>query len=117
MHIITGRPFSAFEASRRWLDEHGLDRASLYCLNKYGRDSFIKNSDFNLELDDYYKMKFDYAIEDSPAAFRFFDHMPKLKVMVFDRPWNRECTFPGDNYKRYYDWQSIAERISGEYKE
>ena len=56
--IITGRPFSTYEVSRRWLDEHGLKRAQLYCLDKYGRDSFYKNGDNNLDRDDYYKMKF-----------------------------------------------------------
>ncbi|MCR5604474.1 MAG: 2-dehydropantoate 2-reductase, partial [Lachnospiraceae bacterium] len=63
--IITGRPFSAYEPSRMWLDEHGLQKVPLYCFNKYGRDSFIKNSEFSLELEDYYKMHFDLAIEDS----------------------------------------------------
>ena len=105
--IITGRPFSTYEVSRRWLDEHGLKRAQLYCLDKYGRDSFYKNGDNNLDRDDYYKMKFDYAIEDSPHAFKFFDHLPELKVLVFDRPWNRECEFPGENYHRCSDWDAI----------
>ena len=105
--IITGRPYSAYAPSRGWLDLHGLERAKLYCLNKYGRDSFIKNSDFSLELEDYYKMRFDYAIEDSPAAFRFFEHLPELKVMVFDRPWKRQCAFPSKNYTRCFDWETI----------
>lgn len=105
--VITGRPHSAYEASRKWLDEHGLSRVRLYCLNKYGRDSFIRNSDFDLELDDYYKMHFDYAIEDSPLAFHFFDHLPNLKVMVYDRPWNHDCTLPSGNYTRCYDWETI----------
>ena len=69
--IITGRPSSVYEPSRIWLDEHGLENAGLYCLNKYGRDHFIKNSNSTLELEDYYRMKFDYAVEDSPKAFRF----------------------------------------------
>lgn len=105
--IITGRPSSAYDASRKWLDQHGLQRAKLYCLNKYGRDSFIKNSEFNLELEDYYKMHFDVAVEDSPTAFKFFDHLPDLKVMVIDRPWNHDTELPGDNYTRCYDWESI----------
>ena len=109
--VITGRPYSAYESSRRWLDEHGLDRVMLYCLDKYGRDAFIKNSSFNLELDDYYKMKFDYAVEDSPMAFRYLEHLPELKVMVFDRPWNRECDFPNDNYIRCVDWTRIREQV------
>ena len=109
--VITGRPYSAYEPSREWLDSHGLKRAKLYCLNKYGRDTFIKNSEYSLEIDDYKKMHFDIAIEDSPAAFGFFDHMPDLKVMVFDRPWNREAEFPSDNYLRFHDWDSIREAI------
>ena len=110
--VITGRPFSAYEPSRKWLDNHGLEKARLYCLNKYGRDSFIKNSDFSLSLEDYYKMKFDFAVEDSPKAFRFFDHFPDLRVLVFDRPWNRECVFPNDHYTRCFNWESIRSHIS-----
>ncbi len=105
--IITGRPNSSYEASRTWLDQHGLKDVRLYCLNKYGRDSFIKNSEFTLELEDYYKMKFDYAVEDSPLAFRYFEHLPQLKVMVFDRPWNRETELPGANFTRCPDWSTI----------
>ena len=109
--VITGRPFGAYEASRAWLDEHELKRAKLYCLNKYGRDSFIKNSDFTLEIEDYYRMHFDLAIEDSPSAFRFFDHLPKLKILVYDRPWNRECVFPNEHYVRCTDWNAIRQQI------
>ncbi len=109
--IITGRPFSAYEPSRIWLDNHDLKNIKLYCFNKYGRDSFIKNSDFSLEPEDYYKMTFDYAVEDSPKAFKFFNHLPDLKVLVFDRPWNRKCEFPNGNYKRCSDWESIRNSI------
>ena len=110
--VITGRPFSSYEPSRQWLDDHGLAGVRLYCFNKYGRDSLTKKSDFSLEPEDYYKLKFDYAVEDSPRAFKFFDHLPDLKVKVFDRPWNRNCAFPGDNYTRCYDWAAIRSRIS-----
>ena len=57
------------------------------------------------------KMHFDFAIEDSPTAFGFFKHLPDLKVMVYDRPWNRECEFPGDNYVRCFDWNTIRKAI------
>lgn len=108
--IITGRPFSAYEPSRQWLDNHGLKNVRLYCLNKYGRDSFIYSA-FSLELEDYYKMKFDFAVEDSPKAFRFFDHLPDLKVLVYDRPWNRDTEFKNDNYIRCLDWNQIQEIV------
>ena len=109
--IITGRPNSTFEPSRAWLDRHGLDRVRLYCLNKYGRDAFIKDSEFGLEIEDFRKMPFDFAVEDSPSAFPFFDHLPGLRVMVYDRPWNRECEFPGTNFTRCHDWEAIKELL------
>ena len=105
--IITGRPYSTYEISRQWLDMHGMGNVRLYCLDKYGRENFIKNSGFSLQPEDFFKMKFDYAVEDSPVAFRFFDHLPDLRVMVFDRPWNRTADFPNGNYRRCYDWESI----------
>ena len=105
--IITGRPCSAYEPSREWLNLHGLERAKLYCLNKYGRDGFYQRSVFSLEIEDYYKLRFDFAIEDSPAAFRFFEHLPALKVLVYDRPWNRECALPQEGYTRCTGWDMI----------
>ena len=114
--VITGRPLFAYEASRKWLDQHGLERVKLYCLDKYGRKNFIKDSSFSLQLEDYYKMSFDLAVEDSPLAFRFFEHLPELRVMVVDRPWNREDELPSDKYHRVFSWdeiRSLAEEMSG----
>ena len=110
----TARAFSKLAPEMFNKDEHGLQNARLNCLNKYGRDYFIKNSNSTLELEDFFIMKFDYAVEDSPKAFRFFEHLPDLKVLVFDRPWNRECAFPNENYQRCVDWESIRRIVSGE---
>ena len=106
--VITGRPPSVYEASRKWLDEHNLYGAKLYCFDKYGRDSFIKGSEFAaLEPEEYFRMKFDFAVEDSPKAFKFLTHLPNLKVAVFDRPWNREHEFPNQNFIRCTDWEAV----------
>lgn len=110
--IITGRPVTAYEASREWLNQHGLENVRLYCLNKYGRENFTKENRANLELEDFYKMHFDLAVEDSPMAFKIFDHFPDLRVMVFDRPWNQDCIFPNKNYKRCTDWEMIESQVS-----
>lgn len=107
--VITGRPADAYEASRGWLDRHGLEQVPLYCLNKYGRDSFYENAEYNLSLEDFYRMKFDIAVEDSPKAFRFFDAFPDLQVLVFDRPWNRDCSFPNEKYTRCFSWEDIRQ--------
>ena len=31
-------------------------------------------------------------VEVNPKAFRFFEHLPELKVLVFDRPCDHEQT-------------------------
>lgn len=113
--VITGRPYRCYEPSREWLDRHALRDVKLYCLDKYGREDPSKNTGFSLSLEDYYKMKFDLAVEDSPLAFRFFDHLPGIRVMVFDRPWNRQSAFPNGNYLRCRDWEEIRESAAAEH--
>ncbi|MBR6477287.1 MAG: 2-dehydropantoate 2-reductase [Lachnospiraceae bacterium] len=110
--IITGRPYGSYEPSRAWLDGHGLKDVKLFCLDKYGRENFMKDSGFSLTLEDYLQMSFDFAVEDSPSAFKFFSHLPNLQVVVFDRPWNREAEFPNENFHRLYDWESIRKAIT-----
>jgi hypothetical protein len=105
--IITGRPFDAYDASRQWLDEHGLERAPLFCVDKYGRENHLDNSTFNMTLAELYNLTFDFAIEDSPKAFPHVAHFENCKVAVFDRPWNQNATFPNDNFVRCMNWEDI----------
>lgn len=107
--IITGRPFDAFDPSRQWLDNHGLERVPLYCVDKYGRENFNMDCTYNLTLSDLYNMTFDFAIEDSPAAFEHVAHFNHCRVAVFDRPWNSRAEFPNDNFVRCFSWQDIDE--------
>lgn len=105
--VITGRPSASYEPSRQWLDEHGLAQVSLYYVNKYGRDSFIRNSAFSIELEEYYKMHFDFAVEDSPVAFQHLEHLPDCRVAVIDRPWNQAAELPDAKYRRCMNWAEI----------
>lgn len=109
--IITGRPFSSYEPSRQWLDNHNLSNIPLYCVDKYGREIFNQDSTFSLTLDDFYKMDFDLAIEDSPAAFGHLKHFDNCKVAVFNRPWNINAPLPSANYIRCEGWNQILKLI------
>lgn len=109
--IITGRPFSAFEPSRQWLDNHNLDSVKLVCVNKYGADCFIRNSSFSINLEDFYKMHFDFAVEDSPIAFTHLLHFPECRVAVFNRPWNKKAEFPNEKYKRCFSWDDVDKML------
>ena len=109
--VVTGRPFSSYEPSRLWLDRHGLQDVRIYFLDKYGREIHRKENECCLDLDDFYRMKFDCAVEDSPLAFKYFDRLPEIKVLVFDRPWNRGCEFPRVGYTRCFDWEMIRKIV------
>lgn len=107
--IITGRPFDSYEPSREWLDKHNLERVLLFCVDKYGRESFNQNCSYSMTLGELYGMTFDFAIEDSPAAFEHVMHFDNCRVAVFDRPWNRCEKLPDSRFKRCSNWQEIDE--------
>lgn len=110
--VITGRPFDSYEPSRQWLDEHGLRRVPMFCVDKYGREKFNQNCSYNMTLANLYAMTFDLAIEDSPASFEHVAHFENCKVAVYDRPWNQNASFPGDNFVRCFNWNEIDKLLS-----
>lgn len=105
--IITGRPFDAYEPSRKWLDDHDLKRVPLFCVDKYGREIFNQDCTYSMTLSDLYSMTFDFAIEDSPAAFEHVMHFDNCKVAVFRRPWNTNAELPNDNFIHLDSWKEI----------
>lgn len=110
--VITGRPFNAYEPSRKWLDEHNLERVSLFCVDKYGRESFNQDCSYNMTLEQLYNMTFDFAIEDSPAAFEHVMRFHNCRVAVYERPWNQSVELPKDNFVRCRSWKEIEKVLS-----
>lgn len=105
--IITGRPYDSYEPSRCWLDEHGLDRVPLFCVDKYGREIFNQECTYSMTLSDLYSMDFDFAVEDSPSAFEHLLHFDNCTVAIFERPWNRGVEMINDRFVRCANWQEI----------
>lgn len=105
--VITGRPFEAYEPSRQWLDQHNLGRVPMFCVDKYGRENFNQGLSYSMTLQQLYQMTFDFAVEDSPAAFEHVLHFEECTVAVFDRPWNKNAEFPNENFIRCEGWKEI----------
>lgn len=105
--VVTGRPFDAYEPSRKWLDKHGLESVPLFTVDKYGREKNLLTYSFGLSLEQLYGMSFDFAIEDSPAAFEHVLHFDNCRVAVFDRPWNRNAALPNERFERCSGWTEI----------
>lgn len=111
--VITGRPFDAYEPSRKWLDDHNLDRVPLKCVDKYGRELFNQDVVYSMTLEELYAMTFDFAIEDSPAAFEHVTHFDNCTVAVIDRPWNAHADLPDGRFVRCHDWEEIDKLFKG----
>lgn len=105
--IITGRPFNSYEPSRQWLDEHHLERIPLYCVDKYGRETFNQEYTYNLTLKQLYNMTFDFAIEDSPSSFEHVLHFKDCTIAILNRPWNKQATLPNNQFVRCASWNEI----------
>lgn len=109
--IVTGRPFDSYEPSRKWLDNHGLNRVPLFCVDKYGRENFNQGCSYSMTLNDLYNLEFDFAIEDSPAAFEHVLHFENCRVAVFDRPWNKTAELPNERFVRCENWKNIDDLL------
>lgn len=106
-YIITGRPFDSYDSSCQWLVEHNLKRVPLFCVDKYGRESFNYNCTYSMTLQDLYSMNFDFAVEDSTEAFRHIMHFENCITAVYERPWNAKASLPDSSFVRCKNWKQI----------
>ncbi len=107
VYIITGRPFEAYEPSRKWLDNHGLERSTLFCVDKYSRGTGGQSYSYSMTSDELYGMAFDFAVEDSPAAFEHILHFENCTAAIFDRPWNKLAELPNERFVRCSEWREV----------
>lgn len=89
--IVTGRPSYCHEGSLRWMRRFGLESLEIIYVDKYGRAARTIPAEAPpmLNLDEFYQLAFDVAIDDSPAALDLLVNLDNCKVLIYDRPWNR----------------------------
>jgi 5'(3')-deoxyribonucleotidase len=113
--IVTGRPPSAYAASREWLARLGVPYASLVFVDKYGRGHAEHPGVPIVPVDDLARRGLRLAIDDSPVAIRFLARHLDIPVVVFDRPWNRELPGIGAEHEqrlvRCRGWSEINDRF------
>ncbi len=110
--LVTGRPPITTDASRRWLETHGMKHDALHHLDKWGRPDWNDGGLPALRFEDLPAFGFELAVEDSlSTAVRLVEDFG-LPVALMDRPWNREVAhLPRrirDQLVRCRDWQDVA---------
>ena len=76
-------------------------------VDKYGRENCKQDYVYNLTLEQLYGMSFDFAVEDSPAAFWHVSHFEGCRIAVFNRPWNIREELPDDRFIRCEGWKEV----------
>jgi uncharacterized HAD superfamily protein len=103
--VVTGRLTSTYESSLEWLRINNIPFDSFIMVDKYLRPAVDKNIAITLER--FSEMEFIVAIEDSLDMARFIYQRMNTRVILFDRPWNRNAgLLPG--LRRCASWQEIS---------
>ena len=112
VEIVTGRPATSHAATEAWLRAAGLGALPVTYVNKYGR-RFSQDGDAPemVPLADLLKRHYDVAIDDSPLILSALAAWTKTRVLVFDRPWNRDFAL-APNMTRVKSWADILREIS-----
>lgn len=115
--IVTGRPVSTHEASRRWLDRQGLGGIPLLFVNKYNRNMGIPETSYPgtgepvLTVEMLIRQPFRVVIDDSPVALDLLLRIDRWQTIIFDRPWNRRYGNDAAHVSRCRDWRELDERV------
>lgn len=110
VEIVTGRPATSHAATEAWLRAAGLGAFPVTYVNKYGR-LFSQDGDAPemVSRDDLLKRHYDIAIDDSPLILSALAAWTETRVLVYDRPWNRDFAL-APNMVRVKSWAEIREQ-------
>lgn len=89
VHIVTGRPPETLPATRRWLLRENMRHETLASVDKYGRQEHLPHA---VPLSRLAERRFDVAIEDSVPMARYLVEEVGARVLLLDRPWNRDVS-------------------------
>lgn len=88
--VVTGRPASSNPASLRWLERHRIPYSSFDSLDKYARHGPEEANGHSLTLKRLFELDLALAIEDSLEMAALLAQRSRARVILFDRPWNRD---------------------------
>ena len=109
IEVVTGRPFLTAGPTREWLAARGLAALPVLHVDKFGREPPppFPGAPRSLTVDEFCRRRYDFAVEDSPAALAHLSHIPGCRVAVFSRPWNAKAEFPSPAFTRCPGWTAI----------
>ena len=105
VQVVTGRPPSTIESTRRWLGRFSIHHDALLSVDKYNRHN---NAPGSISLKQLASARFALAIEDSAPMAHFLVEHTGARVALMDRPWNRHpAAASHPRITRVYTWPQI----------
>lgn len=117
--VLTGRPPASADASRAWLDRHGVPHRELFFVDKYTRydESAWNGHGRVLRLEELHGDRYDVVVEDSLATAAYLAEATSARILLIDKPWNRGVAeLSGstvERLERCADWSEVAEAFPG----
>ena len=111
--VVTGRPAATSDLTRAWLAGRGVPHDELIFVEKYGPWEELDGPPpvepaEPVSLDELAAMEFRAAIEDHPGMARFLAERMRTRVLLMDRPWNRDPEADAHPLiTRCRDWQAV----------
>ncbi len=105
--VVTGRPLSTLDSSKRWLERHGVGYSRLIFVDKYQRAGPDSGA---TTLEELSRTDFLFAIDDAPAMLECLASRMSMPIVVFDRPWNQGSPKTTDQARKVLrcgSWEEI----------
>jgi len=109
--VVTGRPPSAYEATRSWLARWGVPHDRLLFVDKYGHYARLGDAGGGLRpagMNELAELGFCLAVEDSGDMAQHLACETGVPVVLMDRPWNRDVSEIAGQLTRCGDWREVA---------
>lgn len=107
VELVTGRPATSWRGTEAWLKKVGLDEFPVLYVDKYRRPATNDpEAPRRLSLEEFLARSYEVAIDDSPLALKLLERWTSTRVLVFDRPWNRDYPLAA-NMRRVSNWREI----------
>lgn len=115
IEVVTGRPGSTEDVSRKWLKNNGMPHHSLIHVDKYAWEEELLGTSSGVPLVRLAGNGYRLAVEDSAEVAIHLTEILEAPVVVLDRPWNRRRLDAHPNADgrivRCKNWQEIFERF------
>ena len=110
--VVTGRPAATYRDTSAWLARRGLVSLPVLYVDKYGRNHVSPpDAPPALSPEDLRREHFDVAVDDSPTALDALLARRTVRIIVFDRPWNRSYAPAHPRFLRCRDWPSLSRAV------